>query len=50
MIFNGKECSTYKIVDKIKSLTYAWLMEKISNLSFNYHAWWLSPFNMLDID
>ncbi|KEH43173.1 transmembrane protein, putative [Medicago truncatula] len=28
---------------------YAVDVAKIPNLSFNYHAWWLSPFNMLGI-
>ena len=46
-IFNGKECSTYQIVDKIKSLSFLWLKAKLANHSFNYHVWWLSPFTML---
>ena len=49
-IFNGKECSTYQIVENIKLLTFLWLKARIANLSFNYHAWWLSSFTMLDIN
>lgn len=48
-LFNGKECSTFQIVDKIKSLSFLWLKAKTANLSFNYHIWWLSPFSMLGI-
>jgi len=48
-VFNGKHCSTYQIVDKIKSLYFLWLKSKSHNLSLNYHGWWLSPCNMLDI-
>jgi len=46
-LFNGKECSTYQVVKKNKSLSYLWLKAKTPNFSFNYHAWWLSPFTML---
>lgn len=35
--------------DKIKSVSFVWLKVKIANLSFNYHAWWLSPISMLGI-
>jgi len=28
-IFNDKECSIMRIVDKIKSLSYSWLNEKL---------------------
>jgi len=49
MLFNDKECSTSQIVDKIKLLIFMWLKAKFATLSFNYHAWWLSPFTMLGI-
>jgi len=49
MIFNGKNCSTYQLINKIKSLSFVWLKVKIINLSFKYHVWWLSLFTMLDI-
>ena len=48
-IFNGKQCLTLQLVDKIKTLSFVWLKAKLANLSFNYHAWWISPFTMLGI-
>ena len=32
-IFNGKQCSTLQIVDKIKALSFVWLKAKLANLS-----------------
>jgi len=49
MIFNGKECLTTQVVDKIKLLSYQWLKAKIVDCPFNYHGWWLSPLAMLGI-
>jgi hypothetical protein len=48
-IFNAKESSIMQVVDKIKSLTYRWLKEKLVTLPFNYHGRWLRPFTVLGI-
>jgi len=48
-LFNVKECSVIQVVDKIKSLTFAWLKAKFASLPFNYHGWWLSLFTILGI-
>jgi len=42
-IFNGKECSIMRLVDKIKLLSFSWLKEKFVQFSFNYHGWCLVP-------
>jgi len=46
-IFNGKDCSILRLVDKIKLLSFSWLNEKFVQFSLNYHGWWLSPLAML---
>jgi len=46
-IFNGKDCSILRLVDKIKLLSFSWLKEKFVQFSLNYHGWWLSPLAML---
>lgn len=48
-IFNAKDSTILQVVDKVKSLTYRWLKEKVSNLPLNYHSWWLRPFTVLGI-
>jgi len=45
-IFNAKECSIAVLVDKIKLLSYRWLMAK-TDCPFNYHSWWLRPLTLL---
>jgi len=50
IIFNGKECSIMRIVDKIKLLSFLWLKEKFVMFSFNYHGWLLRPLAMLHPD
>jgi hypothetical protein len=47
MIFNAKECSLLRVVDKIKAISYAWLKAKFASLQLNFHGWWLSPFTLL---
>lgn len=37
IIFNTKECSISRLVDKIKSLSFSWLKEKLQ-FSVNYHG------------
>jgi hypothetical protein len=48
-IFKAKDSSIMQVVDRIKLLTFKWLKVKFTNLSLNYHGWWLSPFTTLDI-
>jgi hypothetical protein len=48
-LFNGKQCSTLQVVDKIKSLSFLWLKAKFPSLQLNYHGWWLSSFTVLGI-
>jgi len=42
-VFNGKECSMSRLVDKIKLLSFSWLKMKLVQLSLNYHGWCLNP-------
>ena len=46
-LFNGKQCSTLQVVDKIKAQSFLWLKAKFPSLHLNYHGWWLSPFTIL---
>jgi len=39
MLFNGKEFSILKVVDKIKSFSFMWLKAKFASLPLNYHGW-----------
>ena len=47
--FKATDSSILQVVDRIKLLTFKWLKVKFTTLPFNYHGWWLSPFNLLGI-